>query len=166
MNIASSIIQSQLLQADGTSNVRETHTDNLGATYTFDYTWDGVFDLNAKLAAHAAAIPPQQADAELQNLLAFTLAGNDPRAFPFSWTDPATAFPWLLVTMATQIPSSQAILFAPIAITYDVDTLQADVPGLTSQQASDIVAWATALNAVYTSTAQAEAQRLSLATTL
>lgn len=62
-SIVSSVIVWKLLQADGTSNVRELHTDNLNATYIFDYILDANSDPNVHLAADAITLltlVPQQ----------------------------------------------------------------------------------------------------------
>lgn len=164
-SITSSIILFANPQKNGTINVRERHTDSLGNDYYFDYVATVQTDQQAHLMASAEAIPAQQAQVELQNALAFTIAGNDPRTYAFNWNDPATAYAQLMIMMVS-IPSVQALPFAPVAITYDVNTLQADIPNLTAQQADDIVAWATSLNSAYTAIQQAETQRLALAATL
>jgi hypothetical protein len=53
VNIVSSIITWDLLQSDGRRNVRETHTDDQGVDYIFDYWSEVDTDINAKLAARA-----------------------------------------------------------------------------------------------------------------
>lgn len=164
-SITSSIIVFANPQKDGTINVREQHQDSLGNYYYFDYVATAQTDQQAHLTADAATIPSQQAQAELQNALLFTLAGNDPRNYIYSWNDPSIAYAQLLLMMAS-IPSAQALPFAPVGITYDVNTLQTDIPNLTAQQANDIVAWAASLNSAYTAIQQAETQRQALAATL
>ncbi len=54
--IISSNIEWALPQIDGTSNVREVHTDDTGKSYIFDYQADAGMDLDARLAARAGEL--------------------------------------------------------------------------------------------------------------
>lgn len=53
MVIVSSEITWDLLQNDGRHNVRETHTDDQGLQYVFDYWAEVDTDINVKLVARA-----------------------------------------------------------------------------------------------------------------
>jgi hypothetical protein len=54
MTILSSVITQDLPQDDGRRIVRETHTDDQGNVYVFDYMAEISTDINAKLTARAS----------------------------------------------------------------------------------------------------------------
>lgn len=58
--IISSRIASKDVQIDGRFSVREEHTDDLGNLHTFDYMCDANYDCEARLAARALEIVPDE----------------------------------------------------------------------------------------------------------
>ena len=52
--IVSSVLTWDLVQVDGTHNVRETHTDDQGNTYVVDYNAPDGYDSATRLANDAA----------------------------------------------------------------------------------------------------------------
>lgn len=51
--IVSSVITNNLPQIDGTSNILETHIDDLGNQYQFSYEAPAGYDVEARLAQRA-----------------------------------------------------------------------------------------------------------------
>jgi len=76
-NIASSVIESSLLQKDGRSWVHEIHTDLVGLKYDHVYLADAALDHNAALAAYAVILAANLAAAEIaSNIAAVTTIGS------------------------------------------------------------------------------------------
>lgn len=66
-SIISSIIEYQLLQADGRYNVRELHTDSYGIQYVFDYMADASININSHLANDAESLLSSLPVQEIEN---------------------------------------------------------------------------------------------------
>lgn len=161
MSIIASIIVSDAPQIDGRRAIVERHTDHAGIAHDVFYLAEHDADAAALLPTRAAQMTANEQDREVDALIAFAYAGNDPRTSPFSWVSPEVAFPALLTRSLGQ--STEAVLdFAPVVAGYTLEGLQANL-GVSETVAAAVLEWANKTVAARQALADAEAVRQQIA---